>query len=168
MSSLNHGYATVADRFDFDPTRGFTYIDAPSIATMKSLGSDPAKRAAIAACDLVKTPTAVCNPDSAGVDPSEGWDVAATWSDTGVLSNMGWTGPTSGQGLNQLGLALGKAKVVYQNLVRRVVGEICPMGTFSQDDVIKIADAANPNAAPPGSDDIRTIVSLVASNGSCQ
>lgn len=168
MSSLNHGYAAVADKFDFDPVNGFIYIETPTVATMKSLGSDPAKRTVNSTCNLVANPTAVCNPDSAGIDANQAWDVGATWGDSGVLATMGWTGPTTGQGLNELGLAIGKAKIVYENLVRRVVGEICPMGTFSPDDVHKIAAAADPFAGPPGTDDIRTIVSLVASNGSCQ
>jgi hypothetical protein len=144
------------------------YIAAPVTATMKSLGSNAADRTVNSTCNLVSNPTAVCNPDSAGVDPNQGWDVSATWSNSGVLKLMGWTGPTSGQGLNALGTAIGQSSIVYQFLVQRVVGEICPLGTFSTTDVQTIANAANPYATPtPGTDDIRTIVALVASNASC-
>jgi hypothetical protein len=169
MSSLTHGYATVGDVFNFDPAKGFTYIDAVTTATRKSLGSDPKKRATNLACNLVKTPTAVCNPDSAGVDPNQGWDVSQTWAASGVLTKMGWTGPMTGQGLNALGAAIGQASIVYQFMTTRVINEICPLGVFSSADIAKIAAAANPFAQPaPGTDDIRTIVAMVAANPACQ
>ncbi len=168
MSSLNHGYSTVADKFDFDPTNGFTYIATPTIATMKSLGSDPTLRQSKATCDLTATPTPVCNPDSLGADPNQGWDVNTTWGASGVLTRMGWRGPTSGQGLNALGTAIGQASIVYQFMVERVIGEICPMGMFTQSDVSTIANAADPNAQPAGTNDIRTIVAMVAANPMCQ
>jgi len=167
MSSLTHGYAAVADVFDYDSGgNGFTYISTPSTGTMKSYGSDPNKRNATSTCNLTKTPMPVCNPDSAGVDPNQGWDVGITWQAAGVLNTMGWTGPTSGQGLNALGTAIGQAKIVYQNFTKRVVNEICPMGVFTDADVAAIGAAANPNMG--GTDDIRTIVAKVAANASCQ
>jgi hypothetical protein len=176
MGSLGHGYSTVADVFDFNPDSGFTFtlpsIEASSgaakFAQMKSLGSNPDDRATNAACDMTATPTPVCNPLSRGADPNQAWDVAVTWGTSGVLGTMGWKGPTSGQGLNSLGAAIGQSAIVYQFLTKRVIGEICPMGQFTDDDVSKIAAAANPFATPAGSDDIRTIVVMVASNGSCQ
>lgn len=177
MSSLNHGYSTVADVFNFDPKAGFTYnwaaIEAASSTNakyllMKSLGSDSTKRVANAACNLAAKPSPVCNPDSIGADPNQGWDVSVTWGSNGVLSMMGWTGPTSGQGLNSLGSAIGQTEIMYQFMTQRVIGEICPTGTFSTSDIAQIAAAANPFASPAGTDDIRTIVTLVASNETCQ
>ncbi|MGE4132281.1 MAG: hypothetical protein AB7F86_11630 [Bdellovibrionales bacterium] len=166
MASLNHGYATVADTFDYTGN-GLTFIANPTNRTRKSLGSDPAKRAAIATCNLTANPDTVCNPDSSGIDQNQGWNVGVTWGPTGVLNTMGWTGPTSGQGLNELGIALGQARIVYEYLVKRVVTEVCPLGAFRADEITKMANAANPYAVPAGTDDIRTIVSLVASHPSC-
>lgn len=168
MSSVNHGYATVADTFNFDPNRGFEYIAAPTTSTMKSLASDPNLRNTNAACNLAKTPNAACNPDSVGVDPNQGWDLSQTWQASGVLNRMGWTGPTSGQGLNELGKAIGQARIVYEFLTKRIVNEICPLGIFSDEDISRIAAAANPYASPAGTDDARTIVMMVASQSSCQ
>ncbi|MGZ3722018.1 MAG: hypothetical protein ACXVA9_03745 [Bdellovibrionales bacterium] len=168
MSSLNHGYSTVADVFDYDPQNGFTYIATPSTSTMKSLGSDPNKRQTNVACNLTKKPMPVCNPDSAGADINNGWDLTKTWQATGALAAMGWTGPTTGQGLNELGSALGKAKIVYEFLTKRIVGEICPMGIFSAAEVAQIAASANPNSPVPGTDDVRTLISKIASHVSCQ
>jgi hypothetical protein len=167
MSSINHGYATVADIFDYDPSVGFAYNAAPTTGTMKSLGSDPGKRNTVATCNLNRNPTAVCNPDSEGVGTVQAWDVSKTWSNLGILVKMGWTGPTSGQGLNELGSAIGKARIVYEFLVKRVVAEICPLGQFSSEDVASIAALANPFATPKGTDDIRTIVAKVATNETC-
>jgi hypothetical protein len=79
---------------------------------------------------------------------------------------MGWTGPIKGQGLNALGTAIGQASIVYQYLTERVIKEVCPVGTFSSQDVNTIALAANPNTG--GTDDIRTIVAMVAANPTCQ
>jgi hypothetical protein len=168
MSSVNHGYSAVADTFDFDPKLGLTYNAAPTVATMKSLGSDPKTRAVTATCDLVKNPTAVCNPDSAGASPSQGWDLRVTWSSTGMLSNMGWKGASNGEGLNALGAAMGQADIVYEFLTKRIVNEICPMGAFTAKEIASIAASANPFAVSPGTDDIRTIVAKVASHLSCQ
>lgn len=167
LSSANHGYAAVADVFDFDPKNGFSYYSMQTTGTRKSLGSDPNKRSANLNCNLAATPTPVCNPDSLGVDINNGWDVSATWSSSGMLSRMEWTGPTTGQGLNALGQAIGQAGIVYQNMVKRVIGEICPLGAFTTDQVAQIANLANPYAQPKGTDDIRTIVAAVASNQSC-
>jgi len=168
LPSANHGYATVADTFNFDAKNGFTYIAAPTTATKKSLGSDPALRAGNATCNLAANPLPVCNPDSLGVDANQGWDLSKTWMASGMLNTLGWSGPTSGQGLNALGAAIGQAKIVYENFVKRVVSEICPLGVFTQSEVSSIAAAANPNAKPAGSDDIRTIVAKVAAHASCQ
>lgn len=167
LQSLNHGYATVADTFNFDPAVGFTYIDAPTNATRKSLGSDAGKRNQTATCNLVANPTAVCNPDSKGIDPNQAWDVSVTWSQQGNLKLMGWTGPTSGQGLNELGKSIGQASIVYENFTKRVINEVCPMGIFSSAEVARIAASANPYASPKGTDDIRTIVNKVAVHPTC-
>ena len=167
MSSLNHGYSAIADVFNFDAKNGLTYYPAPDTGSMKSLGSDPTKRAANATCNLNSTPTPVCNPDSVGADTNQGWDLTATWQATGVLSSWGWTGSTSGQGLNELGAAIGQASVVYVNFTKRVINEICPLGTFTDAEISSIAATANPFAQPAGTDDIRTIVAQVASQQSC-
>lgn len=167
LSSLRHGYSTVADVFDFDSARGFTFIANPTVASMKSFGSDPNKRAETAKCDLTKVPTPVCNLESGGADPNQGWDLATIWSKTGVLDMMGWSGARTGQGLNTLGANIGQARIVYENLTKRIVREICPMGAFSAAEVQSIAEAANPFQSPAGTDDIRTIVAKVASHASC-
>jgi hypothetical protein len=168
MSSLTHGYATVADVFDYDPVKGFTYISAPSVLTMKSLGSDPAKRQAAKVCDLTQANMPACNLDSLGVDPNNGWDVSATWANTGVLETMGWNGAKTGLGLNELGTAIGKANIVYENLAKRIVLEICPLGSFTKRDIEKIGATANPFKTPAGTDDVRTLVAMVASHPSCR
>ena len=166
MASLRHGYATVADVFDFTGNNGLVYIAAPTQATMKSLGSDPGKRGRTSTCNLSQNPTPVCNPDSEGADPDNKWDLSL-WKTTGVLNTMKWKGNVSGQGLNELGRAIGQAGIVYEFLTKRVIGEICPMGTFSSAEVSAIALAANPSAEPKGTDDLRTIVAKVASHPSC-
>jgi len=164
LASIQHGYSTVADVFDFDAQKGFLYIANPTQATRKSLGSDPKIRAAVEACsDPNKIP---CNPESTGVDPNQAWDLGAVWSSTGMLTKLGWTGATSGVGLNEFGAALGTAKIVYENLTKRVIYEICPMGAFTQSDITKIARATNPKTG--GTDDLRTIVAMVASHLSCK
>ncbi|MGZ3690151.1 MAG: hypothetical protein ACXVAX_01530, partial [Pseudobdellovibrio sp.] len=168
FSSLNHGYSTVADVFDFTTKNGLVYIATPTTATKKSLASDPNKRTVNNTCDLSKNPTAVCNPDSVGADPNNAWDLSATWSSTGTLIRMGWIGPTSGEGLNALGAALGQASIVYSNLTKRVIREICPMGLITEKEISAIADSANPYSAKKGSDDIRTIIAAVASHPTCQ
>jgi hypothetical protein len=168
MSSLNHGYSTLADTFNFDPEDGFQYIASPTTATMKSLASDPDLRDDNATCNLSRKTLPVCNPDSIGADPNQGWNVSTTWSEMGVLGRMQWTGPTAGQGLNELGQAIGEAGIIYEYMTKRVVNEICPMGMFTADDVTRIARAANPFVTPAGTDDIRTIVAMVASHASCQ
>ena len=168
MSSINHGYSTVADTFDYG-TQGLVYIAAPTTATMKSLGSDPKKRTATSTCNLSANPMPVCNPDSIGVDNvNKPWDLTATWANTGILLKMGWMGPTQGNGLNSLGAAIGQSSIFYVNFVKRVITEICPMGVFSQSEINKIADAANPYAPVAGTDDMRTIVTKVAAHASCQ
>jgi hypothetical protein len=168
MSSLQHGYSTVADVFNFDGNQGgLMYIPTPTTVLRKSLGSDSKMRAENLACDLKKTPKAVCNPDSAGAYPNQSWDLSV-WKMTGVLETMGWNGPLVGQGLNSLGAALGKATIVYKFLTQRVIGEVCPLGMFTASDLKKIVDAVDPLAAPAGTDDVRTIVAMVASHPSCQ
>ncbi|MBY0471605.1 hypothetical protein K2X30_10610 [bacterium] len=167
MASVNHGYAAVADIFDFTNNNGFIYNAAPATNQRKSLGSNAGQRNNVNTCNLVQRPTTVCNPDSVGVDANQSWDLAATWEASGVLSRMGWTGAKQGQGLNALGVALGQSKIVYEFLTERVIGEVCPMGSFSASDIASIAASANPNASTPGTDDIRTIVARVASHASC-
>jgi hypothetical protein len=161
VSSLNHGYSTVADLWDFDATNGLVYFATPTTATRKSLASDPKKRTANNTCNLTRTPPPVCNPDSAGTDPNQGWDLNATWGPSGLLDKLGWAGAKSGQGLAALGTALGQAGIVYQNFTWRVIREICPTGTFSQPAIDRIA--ADGKAA----DDIRVIVAEVAASSSC-
>ena len=165
---MNHGYATVADVFDYKTNLGLVYIAVPTTQTRKSLGSDPEKRAANNTCDLTRAPASVCNPDSVGADPNQAWDLTKTWSNTGVLLRMGWKAETSGEGLNSLGKALGQAGIVYQFLTKRVITEICPMGVFTEKEIRNIADQANPFSANQGTDDVRTIVAMVAAHSSCQ
>ena len=167
MTSLDHGYATVANLFDVNGT-GFIYNPNPTIQTSKSLGSDPNLRGTNLACDLTRTPTPVCNPESPDVDKNQGWDVSQTWSQTGTLKAMGWMGPTKGNGLQELGYYIAQSWIVYQYFTQRVIAELCPLGTFADTDVNKIASAANPWADPAGTDDIRTIVAMVASSPGCQ
>jgi hypothetical protein len=159
-SSLNHGYSTLVDIFDFN--NGLVYIAAPTTGTMKSLGSDPGKRTANNTCNLAATPKPVCNPDSVGADPNQTWDVGATWQASGLLTRMGWQGSLSGAGLNALGTAIGQAKGVYSFLTKRVINEVCPLGSLRDNEIAAIA--ANGQSA----DDIRTIVAGVASHPSCR
>ena len=161
LTSLNHGYSTVGDLWDFDATNGLVYFATPTIATRKSLASDPKKRTANATCNLTKIPTPVCNPDSSGTDPNQAWDLSITWGTSGLLDKLGWSGPRNGQGLAALGAALGQAMIVYQNFTWRAIREICPTGTFSQANIDRIA------AAGKAADDIRVIVAQVAANSSC-
>jgi len=161
LTSLNHGYSTVGDLWNFDATNGLVYFATPTTATRKSLASDPNKRSANATCNLTRTPTPVCNPDSSGTDPNQAWDLNITWGASGLLDKLGWSGPTNGQGLAALGAALGQATIVYQNFTWRAIREICPTGTFSQADIDRIA------AAGKAADDIRVIVAQVASSSTC-
>lgn len=167
FSSMNHGYAAVANLFDVTG-KGFVFIANPTTSTMKSLGSDAGARRTNLACNLTRTPTPVCNPESPDVDPQQGWDVSQTWADTGVLTTMGWKGPKQGQGLQALGYAIGESWIFYQYFTQRVIRELCPLGGFSSLDINRIAAAANPWADPPGSDDLRTIVASVAASPGCQ
>lgn len=166
FSSIDHGYAAVANVFDFTG-QGFTYIANPTTNTMKSLGSDPNQRRNNLACNLTRTPTPVCNPESPDVDPQQGWDVSKTWSQTGVLTTMGWQGSLTGYGLQELGYSIGKSWIVYQFFTKRVIGELCPLGNFPASEINRISALANPWADPPGSDDIRTIVAEVAASPGC-
>ena len=167
MASLDHGYATVANIFDFRGN-GLNYIANPTISTMKSLGSDPNARQRTLTCNLTRTPTPVCNPESPDVDPYQGWDVSKVWQKSGVLTAMGWKGPLQGQGLQSLGYAIAQSWIVYQFFTQRVIAELCPLGTFSALEVTQIAAMANPWADPAGTDDIRTIVANVAASPGCQ
>ncbi len=166
MTSVGHGYATVANVFDFTG-KGLVYIANPTVNTMKSLGSDPGQRNRNLTCNLTRTPTPVCNPSSVDVDAAQSWDVSRTWSETGVLSAMGWKGPTQGQGLQQLGYAITQSWIVYQFFTQRVIGELCPLGNFSAAEITAIAASANPWAEPAGTDDLRTIVAAVAASPGC-
>jgi hypothetical protein len=167
MTSLDHGYATVANVFDFKGD-GLIFIPNPTTNTMKSLGSDPRQRNRNLVCDLSATPTPVCNPESADVDPNQGWDVSKVWDGSGVLKTMGWKGPVTGNGLQALGYAIAQSWIVYQFFTQRIVAELCPLGTFATTDINRIAATANPWADPPGSDDVRTIVAQVAASPGCQ
>lgn len=166
MVSLDHGYATVANVFNFTGD-GLVFIPTPTTRTMKSLGSDPNSRGNTLVCNLARTPTPVCNPESPDVDPQHGWDVSKVWSETGVLTVMGWKGPTQGHGLQSLGYSIGQSWIMYQFFTKRVIGELCPLGNFSAAEINRIAALANPWADPAGSDDIRTIVAHVAASPGC-
>jgi len=167
MSSLNHGYATVANVFDVTGD-GFVYIPNPTVGTMKSLGSTANQRSRVQACNLSRTPMPVCNPESPDVDPQQTWDVSQVWQQSGTLHAMGWMAPMQGQGLQTLGFAIGQSWIVYQYLTSRVIAELCPLGTFSTTEINRIAGTANPWADPAGSDDFRTIVAQVAASAGCQ
>ena len=167
LSSLEHGYATVANIFD-TTGNGFTFIPNATTGQKKSLGSDPGQRSRNQTCNLSRTPTPVCNPESPDVDAHYGWDVSVTWDQSGVLKTMGWMGPKTGQGLQELGFAIGKSWIVYQIFTQRVIRELCPLGTFTETEINRIAAAANPWADPAGTDDIRTIVAQVAISPGCQ
>jgi hypothetical protein len=158
-SSLNHGYATMADVFDFDPNNGLTYIAAPTTGSMKSLGSTPNNRANTLTCNLAKF--TVCNPDSYGADTQQTWDLS-TWQAGGLLSTMGWKGAITGEGLNALGAAVGQASLVYNFLVQRVIGEICPLGDIGSAQRASIASQAQ------AQDSFGYIVAQVASDPSCR
>jgi hypothetical protein len=169
LSSLEKGYATVADIFDYDEDSGLNYLPDPgtgitATAQRKSLGSNSSLRSDVLTC----TGGVPCNPDSPGVDAGQAWDLRS-WASNGTLGPMGWIGSLTGNGLNSLGVQLGMSSIVYEFLTKRVIGEICPTGSFTAQTVARIAAAANPYAAPvPGTDDIRTIVALVAIDPSCQ
>jgi hypothetical protein len=158
-SSLTHGYATMADIFDFDPNNGLTYIAAPSTGSMKSLGSNANNRQNTLTCNLAKF--TVCNPDSYGADPGQAWDLT-TWQAGGLLSQMGWKGAITGEGLNALGAAVGQASLVYSFLVQRVIGEICPLGDIGS------AQRANIASQAQAQDSFGYIVAQVASDPSCR
>jgi hypothetical protein len=168
LSAIKHGYATVADVFEYGANVGFIYNDvaATDPTQRKSLGSNGRNRTATLACNLTKTPGIACNAGSAGVGTNKAWDLSS-WQANGMLSRMGWRGPVTGQGLNQLGVAIGKASLVYENLTVRVINEICPVGSFTYADVSNIANQVDPFGSSPGTDDLRTIIALVASNPSC-
>lgn len=157
LVSVNHGYATVADLFNH--TRdGFFFDESPEVNQRKSLGSSAGNRQRTLECNFVTFTT--CNPDSAGVAADHGWDVS-DWAGRGLLARMGWNGPSSGKGLNSLGAALGKATIVYSNLTKRVIREICPLGAIKNDEVEKIAEAAQKT------DDFSQIVVEVATHPAC-
>jgi hypothetical protein len=94
--------------------------------------------------------------------PNQGWELASTWGARGMLTTLGWNGPTSGQGLNSLGQAIGTAGIVYSNMVKRVIREICPLGAVPDADVTSITTAFQT------SDDIKTMIAQIASNPACR
>jgi hypothetical protein len=159
-ANLKHGYATFADVFDFDASHGLIYIPAPTTGTMKSYGSDDGKRSTIKTCNLSNVPAPQCNPDGPAASATQAWDLTL-WQTGGMLTQMGWTGSITGSGLNSLGIALGKAKLVYRFLVQRVMKEICPLGSFSETQLTAIATSAQT------ADNFGTIVSQIASDPSC-
>jgi len=104
----------------------------------------------------------VCNPDSVGTDPNQTWDLATNWGARGVLTKLGWNAATAGQGLNSLGAAIGKAGIVYANMVKRVIKEVCPLGAIPDRDITQITQAVQ------ASDDIKLMIAQVASNAACR
>jgi hypothetical protein len=166
LAAINHGYSTVADLFDVTD-KGFVYNDrnanspiTSNTGSRKSLGSNSGNRGRTLACDLSRF--TVCNPDSLGEMPNQGWELASTWGARGMLTTLGWNGPTSGQGLNSLGQAIGTAGIVYSNMVKRVIREICPLGAVPDADVTSITTAFQT------SDDIKTMIAQIASNPACR
>lgn len=156
-SNLTHGYATMADVFDFDG--GLVFIGAPTTSTKKSLGSNAGNRGKTLTCNLAQFTT--CNPDSYGADANQSWDLTS-WQQGGLLTQMDWQGPITGQGLNALGTAVGQAGLVYKYLVQRVIQEICPQGSISATQVSTIAKNAQ------SKDSFAYIVASVASDASCR
>lgn len=160
-AALNHGYATIADLFNFNANMGgFQYYTAQATGTRKSLGSDAGKRQSILTCNM--TSFTECNQDSVGVGTSQSWDLAPTWGSRGLLNTMDWQGATTGQGLSTLGVALGKAGIVFKNLTLRIQREICPLGALPTTDLNAIA------AVGQSSDDIRQMIAQLASNPACR
>lgn len=159
LAALNHGYSTVADLYDF-ANDGLSYNKAPTTGTMKSLGSMANNRQRTLTCNLSQF--TVCNPDSVGADPNQSWDLGATWGARGMLAQLGWNGPTAGQGLNSLGQAIGKAGIVYSNMVKRIMKEVCPLGAIPDKDVSAIVTAGQ------NSDDVKQMIAQVASNPACR
>jgi hypothetical protein len=159
LPSLDHGYATLADLFNYDPKGGFLFYTAPTISTMKSLGSNANNRQKTSTCNMTSFTT--CNPDSSGVT-STNWDVSVTWGANGMLKRLGWNAPTSGSGLNSLGSAIGQSSIFYVNWVNRVIAEICPLGAVAASDITNIASDLKSN------NDLRRTVAYVASNAACQ
>jgi hypothetical protein len=159
-SNLKHGYATFADIFDFDVDHGLIYIPTPTTDSMKSYGSNPDLRSTVKSCNLTQTPAPSCNPDGPAASATQAWDLTL-WQTGGMLTQMGWTGPITGSGLNSLGVALGQAKLVYQFLTRRVMREICPLGSFTDTQINTIATQAQT------ADSFASIVTAIASDPSC-
>jgi len=160
LTSLNHGYGTLADLFNFDTGRGLMYYSAPSTGQRKSLGSNPNTRGNTLTCNM--TTFTVCNPDSVGTNTNQSWDLSQTWGARGLLATMGWQGPSAGQGLSTLGAAIGKATVVYTHLAKRIQQELCPLGAISAKDLTTIAQVGQT------SDDIRQMIAQVAANPACR
>lgn len=165
-SNVLHGYAALADTFNFDTTTGLQVIPSPTPSTQKSLGSNSTTRPQVASCianRVYPTGFTTCNPDSLGVGSTQSWDLSS-WKQGGLLQTMGWSAaaPTSGNGLNALGAAVGKAQLVYQFMTSRVIGEICPLGTLSATTQASIAAAAQAN------DSFATIVASVAADPACR
>jgi hypothetical protein len=157
-SNLTHGYATVANMFDYT-SNGFTFIAAPTTGTMKSLGSNANTRTQVQTCNLSQFTT--CNPDSNGIDPNQAWDLT-TWQQGGLLTQMGWQGAVTGEGLNSLGTAVGQAALTYQFMVERVVSEVCPLGSISAATQATIAQQAQ------AKDSYTFMVASVASDPNCR
>jgi len=170
--NILHGYSTLADVFDYDPNNGLTYFPTPSTSTMKSLGSNQNTRSQVARCiknHAYPNGFTTCNPDSNGVDDvNHPWDLTS-WEQGGLLKTMGWSSsePIKGSGLNSLGAAVGQAGLVYQYLVQRVIGEICPLGSVSQASISSYASKAQALEAQ-GGPSFGSIVASVASDPSCR
>lgn len=164
VSSLTHGYAAVADLFDYQNKKGLGFGFFPTLATAnnrKSNGSSTQIRNLVTKCTTSNYTTNDCNPFSSGVDDKTfSWDL----HDFSPVSSgqWQWNGPVSGQGYNALGQALGQAGIVYKYMTQRVVGEICPSQPALTDQTIsQIAAQAQANDSFP------YIVEAVASNPAC-
>ena len=168
---MTHGYSTLVDLFNYDTVPGLEFIAAPKTATMKSLGSNTATRTNVANCLSTHSFPAgftTCNPDSLGASTTQAWDLTS-WQQGGLLASWGWTGAVTGTGLNALGVAVGQASIVYQYMVSRVIGEICPLGSVSAASQAAIASEAQTGAlAAADKDNFGYIVASIASDVSCR
>lgn len=161
--SITKGYSVFADVLDYSNVNGLTYRLNVANSPRKSLGSAANLRNSVQRCNTgAPNFDKDCNPESLTIDSNQGWDLASVWGSNGTLNRMGWTGPTSGQGLNALGSALGRAKRVYTFMVERVIKEICPLHSISDETIARISQEAYV------ADDFKHIVARVASEPTCR
>jgi hypothetical protein len=168
-SSLMHGFATFADIFDFT-NQGLIYNTSPLVNQQKSLGSNFTTRNAVLNCLLGKSYPAgtPCNPksNSQNVAPTQKWDLSQ-WQSGGLLAYMGWTGATSGTGLNSLGSGIANAALTYQFMVSRVLSEICPNSGMSLETRATIATTAQTLDQGSGNNPFGYIVATIAADPNC-